>query len=519
MDFNKHKGPDAGTVSKVLAMFGDKLVSLMAGLLAAALILYSGYVIYDYAYAQNQAFSNSWDVMQYRPVIIEDGDVPLSSGQMEAINEDYRCWLTIYDTTIDYPVLQSTNDIFYASHDVYKKSSLTGSAYLAAANTADLSDSYDLFYGHHMDNGAMFGALDDYVDKGRSFFNEHRKGIVVTRSKVYDVNLFAVTKTDAYDSAIYTVGPSVDAQNVINHVRQASGTMIFDEEAVKGATKIMAMSTCANATTSGRLVVLGTMTERANVKTSGGAANLAGPTAPSGADDPGNNDDPANPAATDPTSNNGGNGGNGGSPSSGNAGTPAGATSAGGSTASVDGAAADNGAALTDIEDQGTPLAGLMDMFRPTGGSVGDDYWALINLVCLIVTLYILFPLAHLKAKFSRKSRMNDVNGEREERLKAGTAGPEEEEGLYYEVKEFARRFKTGLIVEIILAVLAAAVFILTENLKMPMALIDKWTPVMILMMLTAIAADIRLVRYRGEEPEEEMEENTEEHIGEVIFG
>ena len=84
-------------VSAVLshvAQAGSGIVSLLSGLLAAFLILYSGFVLYDTFYTQDQAFGNTWELLQYRPEIIEDGAVPLDGTEMLAqINEDYRAWL------------------------------------------------------------------------------------------------------------------------------------------------------------------------------------------------------------------------------------------------------------------------------------------------------------------------------------------------------------------------------------------------------------------------------------------
>ena len=263
----QHTAPKKSTVTSVLdkvGKAGNKLVSLMAGLLAAALILYSGYVLYDSFYVQEQAFSSSWDVLQYKPEIITDGKTPLfGQSQLAAINKDYRAWLTMYETSIDYPVLQGENDLFYASHDVYGEVSLTGSIYLAAGNTADFSDSFNLIYGHHMDNGAMFGALDEYLKA--DYRSSHREGVLVTPEGVWDLYVFAVIETDAYEDAIYNVGPSRTAQQIRDYLDDPSEKTtvhFYDEDAVKGAEKITAMSTCAAAATDGRLVIFCTTSLR-----------------------------------------------------------------------------------------------------------------------------------------------------------------------------------------------------------------------------------------------------------------
>ena len=273
-DILKKPAPTAGagkqTVDGVLRAlkFGNGLVSLLAGLLAAVLILYSGYVLYDSFSTEYQAYSSAWDLLKYKPVVMSAGEADSGAETLAAINQDYRAWLTIYDTTIDYPVVQGPNDLYYASHDVYGKTSLTGAIYLAAANSGSFSDNYNLIYGHHMDNGAMFGSLDRY--KEEAYFSTHQTGILVSKSGVYDITLFAVATTDAYEKQIYTAGDR--EKEVVAFLRgdrrkdTGVGTkiLVWDEKAVavSGLDRVIALSTCADAETNGRLVVFGRMRRR-----------------------------------------------------------------------------------------------------------------------------------------------------------------------------------------------------------------------------------------------------------------
>ena len=245
---------------------GSSMVSLLSGLLAAALIMYSGYVLYDTFAAERAASSNSWDLLQFKPELIDEGSVPKYAPGLESVNADYRAWLTVYDSGIDYPVMQGPNDLYYAYHDIYGKESLTGSLYLAADNAPDFSDSYNLVYGHHMDNGAMFGALDLFRDQ--DYFDSHREALLITPSGVYDVTFFAVASTDAYEPQVYTVGDR--AGEVVDFLAAGGpdgvglGTTVhqFDPEIAADAVKVVALSTCASGDgTSGRLVVFGRMTE------------------------------------------------------------------------------------------------------------------------------------------------------------------------------------------------------------------------------------------------------------------
>ncbi len=247
---------------------GSSVVSLLSGLLAAALILYSGYVLYDSFSTQQRAYSSSWELLQYKPEIISKG-AETSGGKetLAAITRDYRGWLTLYDSKIDYPLVQGKDDLYYASHDIYQNVSLTGAIYLAGANRSDFSDSYNLIYGHHMDNGAMFGALDEY--RKAEFFDSHRSGMLVTESGAYDLTVFAVAETDAYETQIYSVGnreEEVKAFLTGSRERDAGlGTRILhmDGSVLRDAAKIVALSTCDSAETNGRLVVFAAMFPRA----------------------------------------------------------------------------------------------------------------------------------------------------------------------------------------------------------------------------------------------------------------
>ena len=74
-------------------------------------------------------------------------------------------------------------------------------------------------------------------------------------------------------------------------------------------------------------------------------------------------------------------------------------------------------------------------------------------------------------------------------------------------MKKFLRRFRVGMGLELADVVGAIIAFILTEDMRTPMVLIDKWTPLMLILLLICWVVDVRLARYRGEELPEETEE------------
>ena len=623
----------AGGLAHAAAAVASGAFSVTTGLLAASMITYSGYVLYDTAYVEHQAYAASVDLMAYRPTIIEDEAVPLTGASLSSINEDYRAWLVMDDTKIDYPVMQGPNDLYYVSHDVYRNSSLSGAIYFAAANSSDLSDSYNLVYGHHMDNGAMFGGLDAYCDA--NYLSAHRTGTLVAGEDVYDLQAFAVAKTDAYEWTLYDAGNRMDeVLSFLRNPTEKTETLLFDEAVLGNARQIIAFSTCASADTNGRLMVFATMTPRDTplylVHTDGsgrgpttnppsvtpkntaktfpddgetlpngsppvdGGGTLPDGTPVDGGETLPNGSPPVDGGGTlpdgtpvdgggtlpDGTPVDGGgtlpddmpvDGGGtlpDGTPVDGGGTLPDGTPVDGGGTLPddtpidgggtlpddtpvdgggtlSDGTPIDDDEPLIDIQDLLTPLSGWANQFQPAGSSYNGRAWALINLVALAYTLYLLFPLTHAKAKFFRAGTMKKINRAKEALFdaedlnerellektmiereavkdKAREDGADVEEALreaeaasfadvtedeftaaadklYYQVKQFLRRFRVGVCAELVVAALAALAFLWTEDMRLPMALIDKWTPLMLIFLTLCWVIDIRLARYRGD--------------------
>ena len=279
------------SITALIALYGSKVLAAVSTVVVFGMLTYSGFVLYDSVYTNRAAFT-SWDLAQYRPAVEED---PPSFEEMQQINKDSCSWVMLPGTHIDYPVVQGKDDLEYSMKDVYGKSSLTGSIYLSTANSRDFTDSYNLIYGHHMDNGAMFGDIEQYGDK--SYFYGHQIGYLITTKGLYDLRVFARLSADAYDTEIYSSGdlsageiseylehvqslavqwdPSFDIESATNSVRTYmdardkniadNGTFVFSkmpENAIKNGMQIVALSTCADATTNGRQLLLATMKMR-----------------------------------------------------------------------------------------------------------------------------------------------------------------------------------------------------------------------------------------------------------------
>ena len=90
-------------------------------------------------------------------------------------------------------------------------------------------------------------------------------------------------------------------------------------------------------------------------------------------------------------------------------------------------------------------------------------------------------------------------------------------EDLNYRAKKFKKRFNLGLIVEVIDAVAMVIIFILTEDIRLPMVLIDRWTPLMIILCALCWIIDVRFIRYREKREEIDKEDFDEVRNGEYF--
>ena len=534
----------------LLSAAGIRLLVATSALMGTTMVAYSGYSLYEQVYTQNRAFESGIQSFE------SDSQIRENQDSLAESREDYRAWLRVRDTHIDYPVMQGRDDLYYANHDVDGKSSLTGAIYLSAGNVADLSDNYLVIFGHHMDNGAMFGDLDRFLDP--DFFEEHQEGLFVYPGVSYDIHFFAAMETDAYDDNVYLAG-NRDLKQLISYISEHAS--VQKPLVAKDAEKIIALSTCADAKTNGRLLVFGVLTpteEEPEPSTTVVPTVTDEPTPsveptitdePTPSVEPTITDEPTpsvEPTITDePT------------PSVEQTiteePTPTEAVITGEPvptvTPTVTGAPSDVTPVPTITKKPGGPdapktgehVSGLnrfFDRFMPGGSSYGFNAWALVNLVCLLVTMYILLPFNRLREKFGRIDKMRKVNrvkvalwygeglnttqlAEREEimRLACAATGKEADEvskrefeeaveKRYYHVGSFARRFTLGIVVEAAVTAAAFIAFINTENMRLPMILIDKWTPMMLLLMVTCWVADIVLTRYRDKEAEK-AEKNT----------
>ena len=251
------------TIAEKLLRIANRSMNLFVACLMTVLFLYGGYSLWDTWRIYHSARPDQ-DLMKLKPVKGEDSNPSLQD--LQKINADVCAWLTVYDTGIDYPVVRGKDDMEYINKDVYGDFALSGAIFLQSANQPDFSDPYNLIYGHHMSNGAMFGDVVEFADE--EYFAMHETGTLYLPEKTCSITFFACVETDAMDSQIYGYIGEPDTtgqmQQLLQYVQEHA--VQYRDIGVTSQDSVIALSTCAESATNGRVVLFGKLQESSDNK-------------------------------------------------------------------------------------------------------------------------------------------------------------------------------------------------------------------------------------------------------------
>lgn len=111
-------------------------------------------------------------------------------------NSDTVAWIKINDTNINYPIVQSTNNDYYLTHNFDKKTNGAGWIFADYNNNFENLDQNTIVYGHNRINGTMFSELKNLLNT--SFYNDesHKYFNFITPNRNYTAQIFSVYKQD-----------------------------------------------------------------------------------------------------------------------------------------------------------------------------------------------------------------------------------------------------------------------------------------------------------------------------------
>lgn len=122
---------------------------------------------------------------------------PIDFDKLKAENKDVYAWITIPDTNIDYPIVQSSgdkDDLFYLDHNINGDYEFAGMIFSERKNSRNFSDPVTVLYGHNMKNGSMFHDLHKFEET--SFFEQNDTIYIYCPGRIYT---YTIVSAYVYD--------------------------------------------------------------------------------------------------------------------------------------------------------------------------------------------------------------------------------------------------------------------------------------------------------------------------------
>ena len=160
--------------------------------------------------------------------IASQSSVQPTSRNLYLENPDMVGWIQIEGTSIDYPVMQTPADPnYYLKHDFEKRYTDYGCPFMQADCDAIAPSDNLIIYGHNINGGKMFGALEQYKDK--EFFNKHRE-IYFTTDKKREYEVFAVMSVNIHEFEYWKFVMAKDAKEYDEFVDKVEEQSLWRRE-------------------------------------------------------------------------------------------------------------------------------------------------------------------------------------------------------------------------------------------------------------------------------------------------
>ncbi len=193
----------------------------------------------------------------------EDGETPEVLDEYKNLlnkNKKLIGWLKIADTNIDYPVMQTSDNEYYLTHDMNQKEDRNGTIFMDTNCDVLKPSTNFILYGHHMRSGNMFGKLDKYEDE--DYGKEHN---LITFDTIYEHGTYEVMYV--FRSHVFTAEDVsfkyyqfIDAYSEVefdSYMKEMAAMSLYDTGVTASyGDQLLTLSTCDYEEKNGRFVVV-----------------------------------------------------------------------------------------------------------------------------------------------------------------------------------------------------------------------------------------------------------------------
>ena len=233
-----------------------KLIRTFLYLILITTLIFSSYSIYV-KLAEYKKADKIYENIREMNTSTEDS----KDYQLPSINPDYRFWLKVDNTNIDYPVVQSEDNSYYLTHDFNKNYLPSGSIFMDYRNNFEEDDSV-IVYGHHMRNKTMFRELVNF--KKENFFNENNLIRVEYKDTTYVYEVFSVYVANLNHGDYLKVNfeDEEDKKEYLNYIKNRS--LYKKDIELNSSDNIITLYTCSYEFDDARTIVHGKLISKEN---------------------------------------------------------------------------------------------------------------------------------------------------------------------------------------------------------------------------------------------------------------
>lgn len=197
---------------------------------------------------------------EYPSVIFPMG-LQLKYARLYATNNDFVGYLEAKGVGLSLPIVQAENDSKYLERNFYGKKTKYGCPFVTHVNNIVDLDQNTIIFGHHMNNGTVFGALDEYKK-----IDGFKAAPVITFNTLYrdySWKVVAAFVTNAYEKddngylfRYYFASLSTQDRFAV-YLNEMSQRSLYDTGVdVLPTDKLLTLSTCSHEFEDARFVVV-----------------------------------------------------------------------------------------------------------------------------------------------------------------------------------------------------------------------------------------------------------------------
>lgn len=203
-----------------------------------------------------------WDKIKSEyPSVVFPMNLQLKYAKLYAENQDFVGYLSADGVNLNLPIVQAEDDEEYLTKNFYGARTKYGCPFVTHVNNISPLDTNTVIFGHHMNNGTVFGTLDEY--KSIEGFKKAPVITFNTLSDNYQWKIIAAFITNAYpeeDNGYvfkYYFTTLSTVERYASFLSEISQRSLYDTGVdVLPSDKILTLSTCSHEFNEARFVVV-----------------------------------------------------------------------------------------------------------------------------------------------------------------------------------------------------------------------------------------------------------------------